>query len=421
MSPPAPEITALPGGLRVATQRMPGVRSAAVGVWVAAGARSESAATNGVSHLLEHMAFKGTESRSARDIAEQVEAAGAYMNAYTGREETAYHLRLLPQDLPLAVDILSDILLRPRFAEEDLAREREVIVQEIGEARDDPSDAVFDGFQESAFPDQPLGRPVMGTPEGVRGLARETLRDYMDAHYRGGGMVLAAAGDVRHDVLVELAERAFADLASDSPPRCEPGRYAGGDARNPRPTGQTYLVLGFEGVPHDDPDFYACVMLASVLGGGMSSRLFQEVRERRGLAYDIHAFAGSFRDTGVFGVSAGTAEKDAGEVLRIVADVLADARERVLPEEIGRAAAQARSGLLMAQESCAGRAESLARHLLVFGRPIGVDEQMDKLAAVDEDALRRTAARVLASPPTLAAVGPDGGVPDVADLRARFR
>lgn len=417
---PPPTVSTLPSGLRVASQNVPGIRTAAVGIWVHAGARNEPAERNGISHLLEHMAFKGTTNRTARQIAEEVESAGAYMNAYTSREETAYHLRILPPTLPLAIDVLSDILLRPTFAAEELAREQSVVIQEIGEARDNPADIVFDQFQRSAFPDQPLGRPILGTPEIVSGIGRETLLAYMDQHYRGGGMVLAAAGDVRHEALVELAAAAFRDLGAATPEPPAPARYRGGIGRAARNLEQTHLVLGFEGVSYSDPDFYATAMFSAILGGGMSSRLFQEVREKRGLAYDIHSFSSSFHDSGIFGIYAGTAEQDAGEVIARTAEEMHGIASSVRPEELDRAMAQARSGMLMGLESCAGQAEALAHQLRIYGRPISVDEHLQRLAAVNRAAVSRVAQRVLASAPTLAATGPLGGLPTDAALRSLF-
>lgn len=417
---PEAAVTTLPSGLRIASQSVPGTRTAAVGVWVHTGARNEPEDRNGISHLLEHMAFKGTTTRTARQIAEEVESAGAYMNAYTGREETAYHLRILPGAFPLAVDVLSDILLNPTFADEELARERSVIIQEIGEARDNPADVVFDRFQTCAYPDQPLGRPILGTPEIVSGIERETLLAYMRQHYRGEAMVLAAAGEVDHEALVNLGAAAFEDIGSTRSDAPAPARYHGGVGEVPRELEQTHLVLGFEGVAYADPDFYAMTMFSAILGGGLSSRLFQEVREKRGLAYDIHSFGSSFHDSGIFGVYAGTAEQDAGEVIRRTAEEIHGVAGNVRPDELDRAMAQARSGLLMGLESCAGQAEALAHQLRIHGRPIPVDEHLRRLADVDRAAVSRIARRVLASEPTLAAIGPLGGLPTNATLRSLF-
>ncbi len=417
---PPPEVTTLPSGLRVASQVVPGVRTAAVGVWVRAGARHEPAERNGISHLLEHMAFKGTTTRTARMLAEEVESAGAYMNAYTGREETAYHLRILPATLPLAVDVLSDILLNPVFAEEELDRERSVILQEIGESHDNPTDVVFDLFQGTAFPDQPLGRPILGTPQIVSEIGRDTLAAYMKQHYCGSTMVFSAAGDVDHDQLVELAGQAFERVTAAAATPVSPAAYRGGKSLGKRDLEQTHLALGFRGVAVKDPDFYAMTMLSAVFGGGLSSRLFQEVREKRGLVYDIHSFSSSFHDSGIFGIYAGTAERNAGEVIRRIAEELQAMTRKVRPEELDRARAQARSAMLMGLESCAGQAEALAHQLRVYGHPVSVDEHLQRLAAVECADLSRVAERVLGSPLTLAAVGPLGGVPGDSELRALF-
>ncbi len=417
---PAADVTTLPSGLRVASQAVPGTRTAAIGVWVHAGARHEPEDRNGISHLLEHMAFKGTTRRTARQIAEEVESAGAYMNAYTGREETAYHLRILPGTFPLAVDVLSDILLNPTFADEELKRERAVIIQEIGESHDNPGDVVFDRFQTCAFPDQPLGRPILGTPDIVSDIERDTLLAYMHEHYLSDTMILVAAGAVDHASLVELAAAAFDPVDRPHAVDPAPAHYHGGVAGISRELEQTHVVLGFEGVAYADPDFYAMNMLSAILGGGLSSRLFQEVREKRGLVYDIHSFSSSFRDSGIFGVYAGTFEQAVGEVIRHTAEEIHGIAGKVRPDELDRAMAQARSGLLMGLESCSGQAEALAHQLRVYGRPVPVDEHLKQLAAVDRAAVSRVARRLLASRPTLAAVGPLGGLPTEVTLRSLF-
>ncbi len=406
-----PKITTLPNGLRVASETMPSVRTAAVGVWVDGGSRSENAETNGISHMLEHMAFKGTPRRSARDIAEEVEASGTYINAYTSREETGYHLRILPESLPLAVDILADILLRPLLKEEDVKLESQVILQEIGEAQAQPEDVIYERFQETAFPEQPLGKPVAGTPERVLGFAGKDLRTHMEKHYRADRMVLAAAGDIQHENLVALARELFDELPGGSPPPHEPAIYAGGTVRVPWDIQHVHLALGFEGIPYDDPDYYALQLFAAILGGGMSSRLFQEIREKRGLAYSVHAYSSSYRDSGTFSIHAGANAKDAEEVLKIICQMLRETKEGFLPEELARVTAQALSGLLMAEESCAGCTDSLAQQLLVFERPIGIDENMHRIREVDENAICQVAERVLSSNPTFATLGPEKWLP----------
>ena len=276
------KVSKLPNGLTVASDSMPGVETVSLGAWVGVGTRHEPAAINGVAHLLEHMAFKGTERRSAYDIAQEIEAVGGHLNAYTSRENTAFYAKVLVDDAPLAVDILADILLNPTFDEEELRRERAVVLQEIGQANDTPDDIIFDRFQEAAYPEQALGRPVLGTAEIVRGIERPTLQDYMTRHYGAAGMVFAAAGKIEHDGFVALAADAFAALPRAASAAVEPAGYVGGDYRETRDLEQVHVLLGFPTVGYLDPDYYTASVLSTLFGGGMSSRLFQEVREKRG-------------------------------------------------------------------------------------------------------------------------------------------
>ncbi len=414
------QITTLPNGLTIVTDTMESVESISVGVWVDVGTRSERADINGVAHLLEHMAFKGTERRSARDIAEEIEAVGGHINAYTSREHTAYYARVLAADLPLAVDILSDILQHSTLEASELERERAVILQEIGQAFDTPDDIVFDHFQAMAYPEQPMGWPVLGTAEVIGRLGRDAALDYMRGHYAAERMVLAAAGRVEHAALVDLALDRFGALESASPGSVETARYAGGDRREPRDLEQVHFVLGFDGLAYDDEDFYTLSVLSTLFGGGMSSRLFQEVREKRGLVYSIYSFSSSYSDGGLFGIYAGTGEAEMEELLPVVAaEALALTRE-VGAEEVQRARAQLKASVLMALESSWARCERLSQHLLTFGRIVSVEEIVSKIEAVDEAAVRRVAGRILSSRPTVAAVGPAGRLEDYDAIAGRF-
>lgn len=413
-------VDTLANGLRVATDRMDGVESATVGVWVGAGTRYEDAQTNGVAHLLEHMAFKGTESRSPQAIAEEIEAVGGSLNAYTSREQTAYHARVLGTDVGLAVDLLADILQRSTFDGDELARERTVVFQEIGQAEDTPDDVIFDRYQTVCYPDQPMGWPILGTLESVDNLSREAIRGYLKRNYLAGHMILAAAGDVDHEHILELAEKAFDALASKAPPTPKPAKYGGGDFREARPLEQLHLVLGFEGLSYRDPDFYALSVYSTLLGGGMSSRLFQEVREKRGLVYSIHSFSASYTDGGLFGIYAGTGEKEAAELLPVIADTIQATAANVEAEEVARAKAQLKAGILMARESSSARAEQLAGQLLIYDRPLSPEEIVAKIEAVDGAAIARVVTRLCKSAPTLAALGPISELEDFARLQARF-
>ncbi len=405
------QVTKLDNGLTVVSEEMPHLESAALGVWVKAGARHERREQHGVAHLLEHMAFKGTTKRSAALIAEEVENVGGEVNAATSVETTAYYARVLKEDVPLAVDVLHDILANSTFDAEELKREQHVILQEIGAANDTPDDLVFDIFQNTAFAGQPIGRPILGTPETVSGFTSDDLRDYLATHYRGPNMVLSAAGAVDHDALVRQADELFGAFPKDMPAAPQPAYYGGGEAMLDRSFQEAQIVLGFEGRAYHVRDFYASQLLATVLGGGMSSRLFQEVREKRGLCYSIYAFHWGFADTGMFGIHAATGEEDLGRLMPVIIDELKRASETIGDDEVNRARAQIRSNLMMSMESPAARAGQIARQILLYGRPIPNEELTERLEAISTERLRDLAGRIFhQSNPTLAAVGPLSGV-----------
>ncbi len=410
----------LANGLRVASDPVDTVQTVSVGVWIEAGARDEDAASCGVSHLLEHMVFKGTERRDARAIAEEIEAVGGHLNAHTSREYTAYYAKVLKDDLALAVDVIADIIQRPVLDPLELDRERTVIVQEIMQVLDTPDDVIFDRFQETAFPHQAMGRSVLGTPELIRGMPRDALVAYLDRHYRASRMVLSAVGNVCHETLVDLAEAAFKGLPGGDHPLREPARYVGGDWRDDRRLEQIHVILGFEGVAFGDPDFYAVSVLSTLLGGGMSSRLFQEVRERRGLVYSIYTFPASFIDSGLFGIYAGTGPDEIEEVVPLVCNEVQKVERDATEAEVSRARAQLKASILMSLESTSARCEQLARQLIVFGRPLPVEEIVRNIEAVDVAAVSAVARRLTVAPPTLTALGPIGRMHAYDRLAERF-
>lgn len=409
-------VTRLPSGLTVVSERMERVETVSFGAYVGTGARHELAEENGVSHFLEHMAFKGTERRTAAQIAEAVENVGGHINAYTAREQTAYYVKLLKEDLALGVDIIGDILSHSAFAPEELERERGVILQEIGQANDTPDDIIFDRFQETAYPDQPMGRPVLGTEALIREMRRDTLMGYMRRHYAAGNTVLAAAGNLEHDKVVDLARQHFADLPAHTPGIAQECLYRGGEFREARDLDQVHIVLGFPSVQYGDPDFYAAMLLSTLLGGGMSSRLFQEIRERRGLVYSIYSFSAPYHDGGLFGIYAGTGESEAEELVPVTLEELRKVQQLVTPEELNRARVQSKAGLLMSLESTGSRCEQLARQLQVFGRVVPVAETVAKIDAVTVDDIRRVAGRIFRGAPTLAAMGPADKVPSLSQI-----
>jgi predicted Zn-dependent peptidase len=415
------EISTLANGLRVVSEDMPQLETASIGVWVDVGARYENADINGVSHLLEHMAFKGTKRRSALAIAEEIEAVGGHVNAYTSREQTAYYAKVMKEDVALAVDILADILQHSTFAEEELERERAVVVQEIAQAHDTPDDVVFDQFQEIVYPDQPLGRTILGPAAQVENYSRAVLADYMARHYRAERMVVVGAGRIEHEALVELAGNAFDALSNANSSNGLTAKYEGGDGRASRELEQVHLVLGFDGIAYGDPDFYTLQLLSTLLGGGMSSRLFQEIRERRGLAYAIFTFASSYTDGGVFGIYCGTGPDNLSELTPVIADEILKVCDEVAAQEVARARAQLKSGLLMSLESSSSRCERLGRHMLIFNRPIPIEEMVAEIDAITAEDVVRVAARILrGSRPSLAALGPVGNLENYDRLAERF-
>ncbi|MCH6588070.1 MAG: insulinase family protein [Proteobacteria bacterium] len=413
-------VSHLANGLTVASDTMETVETVSLGAWVGVGTRHEPAEINGVAHLLEHMAFKGTERRSARDIAEEIEAVGGHLNAYTSRESTAYYAKVLAEDAPLAVDIIADILQHPTFDEAELVRERAVVLQEIGQALDTPDDSIFDRFQETAYPGQAIGRPVLGTSEIVAAIDRSTLQGYMNRHYGTDSMVLAAAGKIEHERFLALVGEAFDSLVSDGTGKPEPASYRGGDYREGRELEQVHVLLGFESVSYLDKDYYTTSVLSTLFGGGMSSRLFQEVRERRGLVYSIYSFHSSYHDGGLFGIYAGTGEDEVEELIPVVCDELSKLSAQVAEEEVARARTQLKASLLMSLEHSGARCEQLAQQILVYGRPLAVDEIVGRIEAVDIAGVRRMADRLAASRPTLASLGPVGRVESFDRVAARF-
>ena len=414
------KVDRLTNGLTVATDEMQEVETASLGIWVGAGTRHETRDINGAAHFLEHMAFKGTRRRSARAIAEEIEAVGGHLNAYTAREQTAYYAKVLRADAPLALDILADILCNSTFDPAEVQRERTVILQEIGQAHDTPDDIVFDYFQETAFPAQPMGWPVLGPATIVQRLTRDELIGYMRRSYGAQGMILAAAGNVPHDRMLTLAEDLLGGVAAEPDLPREAARYTGGDFRQDKDLEQVHFLLGFEGVRSADPEFYAQSVLSTLLGGGMSSRLFQEIREIRGLAYSVYSFASSYDDSGLFGVYAGTGAEDLPELIPVLCGEITRCADTLTAEEVQRAKTQLKAGLLMGRESTSARCEQLASHLQVFGRPLDTAEIVAAVDAVDETAVRGVLDRLLRSKPTVTALGPIAALEDYDAIARRL-
>ena len=411
----------LSNGLRVAVEPMPGLRSASVGVYVTAGGRHERVEQNGVAHFLEHMAFKGTPSRSARRIAEEIENVGGYINAYTGKEMTAYYARVMEADVGLGLELLADILLNPLFDTPDIEVERNVILQEIGQSLDTPDDVIFDWLQEVAYPGQPFGRPILGEPERVRAFGRDDLSGFVAERYAPDQLIVAAAGAVDPDRLIVAAERLFGGLAARPRGLVEPARFTPGERRMSRRLEQAHVALAFEAPAIRDAAAYDAQVYAIALGGGMSSRLFQELRERRGLCYTIFAQAAAYDDTGHITLYAGTGGDQIRELEELAIDELRRAADGFSAEEIARAKAQMTAGLVMGQESPSGRAERLARMLSVWDRIPEIDEILGRIAAVTPGTVRGFGETLLGrAAPAVALLGPVRKAPAQARLAARM-
>lgn len=417
------ELTTLANGFRIVTENMPGLESASIGIWVEAGGRHERLDQNGIAHFLEHMAFKGTRTRSALQIAEAIEDVGGYINAYTSREMTAYYARVLKQDVALGLDVIADILLNPVFDPAEIEVERGVILQEIGQALDTPDDIIFDWLQEVAYPDQALGRTILGPTERVSGFNRDDLQGFVGQHYGPNQMILAAAGAVDHDAIVRQAENLFGHLASVTRPATllQPAVFGGGERREVKTLEQVHFALALEGPHYRDPDIYTAQIYASALGGGMSSRLFQEIRENRGLCYTIFAQAGAYEDTGLTTIYAGTSAEQIGELANLTIDEMKRAAEDMSAAEVARARAQMKAGLLMGLESPSNRAERLSRLLSIWGRIPSVAETVERIDAVttgDVTAFARQMAGKAGA--ALALYGPADAAPSLDALKARL-
>ncbi|EEX08151.1 processing peptidase subunit beta [Ruegeria lacuscaerulensis ITI-1157] len=410
----------LTNGFRIVSEQMPGLQSAAIGIWVTAGGRHERIEQNGIAHFLEHMAFKGTERRSALQIAEAIEDVGGYINAYTSREVTAYYARVLKDDVALAMDVIGDIVLNPVFDPREIEVERGVILQEIGQAHDTPDDVIFDWLQEESYRDQPLGRTILGPTERVSAFSRDDLSTFVAEHYAPDQMILSAAGAVDHDQLMKLAEEMFGHLQPRKGLPAEPARFTGGEARRDKALEQAHFALALESPGYRDDEIYTAQIYSTALGGGMSSRLFQEVRETRGLCYTIFAQTSAYADTGTTTIYAGTSADQVGELATITIDEMKRAAEDMSPEEVARARAQMKAGILMGLESPSNRAERLARLVQIWGRVPPLEETVAKIDAVSTADVRAFAEKMaVQAPAALALYGPVGGAPTLEQLQER--
>ncbi len=415
----APQLHRLPNGFRVVTEHMPGLESASIGIWVSAGGRHERVSQNGIAHFLEHMAFKGTKRRSALQIAEEIEDVGGYINAYTSREVTAYYARVLKDDVALGLDVIADILRNPVFDPHEIEVERGVILQEIGQSLDTPDDVVFDWLQEAAFPDQPIGRTILGPSERISAFSRADLSEFVAEHYGPGQMILSAAGAIDHDAVLRMAEDLFGDMEARPALVAEPARFAAGERREIKPLEQAHFTFGLEAPGYRDDAFFTSQVFASAFGGGMSSRLFQEAREKRGLCYSVFAQVGSYSDTGMMTIYAGTSGEDIAGLADLCVDELKRAADDMSEAEVARARAQMKAGMLMGLESPSARAERLARLVGIWDRVPPLSETIDKIDAIDVARVRTFAAQMAGQ--GAAAMALYGPVSQARDLQTLTR
>ena len=417
------QLHTLSNGFRIVTENMPGLKSSSIGIWVQAGGRHERLDQNGIAHFLEHMAFKGTKTRSALQIAESIEDVGGYINAYTSREMTAFYARVLEDDVALGLDVISDILLNPVFDPAEIEVERGVILQEIGQVLDTPDDIIFDWLQEVAYPDQALGRTILGPTERISNFNRDDLQNFVAEHYGPNQMILSAAGAVDHDAIVRQAEALFGHLPAvpRAPELMQPAKFGGGERRENKALEQVHFALALEGPTYLDPAIYTAQVYANAMGGGMSSRLFQEVREKRGLCYTIFAQAGAYEDTGLTTIYAGTSAEQIEELTNVTIDEMKRAADDMSAAEVARARAQMKAGLLMGLESPSSRAERLARLLSIWNRIPSIDETIERIDDVTTGDVKGFAEQMAGQAGTaMALYGPAEAAPTLDALKARL-
>jgi predicted Zn-dependent peptidase len=402
-------------GLRIVTEEVPSVRSAAVGIWVNVGSRDETPAVAGASHFLEHLLFKGTTRRNALEISSSIEAVGGEMNAFTSKEYTCFYARVIDTDLPMAIDVVSDLITSSIVSALDVDAERKVVLEEIAMRDDDPSDLVHDLYAETYYGDTQLGRPILGTVDSIKSMSRNAVFNYYKKRYLPQDLVVAVAGNIKHKKVVEMVERALsADgfLDVKGAPQIRGNEVMRKAKQNPvgiitRKTEQAHMFYGMEGVARHDDRRFAMGILASALGGGMSSRLFQEIREKRGLAYSVYAYAQQFAGSGQIGFYAGCNPTKAIEVIEIIREVLSDVAEHGMThEEINRAKGAVRGSLVLSQEDSGSRMSRIGKNEIVYGHVMGFDEILHEISSVTHEDVRKVASEFLTKTPTLALVGP---------------
>ena len=408
--------------LHIATDHIPSVETVSVNFLVKSGSRHEKQADNGISHFLEHMAFKGTTSRTARNIAEEFDMIGGNFNAYTSRERTVYYAKVLKENIDVAVDILADILQNSLFEEEEIQKEKDVILQELAQTIDTPDDFIFDHFQEVAYPKQSLGRSILGTKEFITSTTKEQLTNYINNNYGSNNVFASAAGNVEHNQFSDLINQKFSNYSNIVKTHEEAANYVGGDIRINKDLEQIHFILGLEGVSYLHDDYYVQQICSVILGGGMSSRLFQKVREEKGLAYNISSFCNNFSDTGLFSIYSGTNEKNINELIDISIQEMFNLADNITDSELVRAKAQVKASLLMSQESTVSRAEKLGGNYAFLGHYLTVQELINKVNNITTDDIKRCFKNLFNnnSQPTVATIGKIDNMYSYEDIRKKL-
>ena len=401
-------ISRLSNGIRVVTDSQPNADSVTLGAWVGVGSRFEKESESGISHFLEHMAFKGTISRSALQIAEEIERVGGFINAYTGQDVTAYHARMLKKDMDIGLNIIADITQHATMDEKELNTEKGVIIQEINMYKDQPHFVANTNFDEAAFPNQPLGRNIAGDPQVIRDMTPTKMLNYVRSHYATDKIVISAVGPIKHNEFVQKCEKLFSDFKLKTTPTPQPGRYKGGFKYVKTNHEQVNLIVGFQSESYTSPDIWKSKLLATILGGGMTSRLFQEIREKRGLVYTIHAYSSAETDTGIWGVYAGTGEKELSVLMPVLLDELKKATQKITLEEVAQAQTRIEAALLMRNEDISEHADMNAIEILRYGKVRTKESLVKAIQSVTPEDIQEYATKIFATTPTVSCLGPIG-------------
>ncbi|MBR1915471.1 MAG: insulinase family protein [Alphaproteobacteria bacterium] len=398
--------TTLKNGLNIITSRRPETETVSLGIWVNTGSAYETKDVNGISHFIEHMVFKGTKKRDALAISEDIENVGGQTNAYTSREFTAFYAKMLKSDVELAIDVIADFITSPTFDAEEMKKEKEVVIQEIKQSIDTPDDAIFDYFQEKAFENLPLGRTILGPSETVRSFDASQMRAYMKTHYGADNMIVVAVGNIDHEAFVKMVDDRLGTYHNKTDFKAEKQTYTGGFCIEQRDIEQAHVLLGFNGIEYKNPMYYPVTVFSTIFGGSMSSRLFQEIREKRGLVYTVYSFTNSHTQSGLFGIYAGTSADELKTLMPVMTDEIKKITdEKVSDKELSRAKTQLKASMLMALESSSSTAEVMARQYLIHGRIIPTDEVVSRIDAVTKDDIQKAAQLLFSSDPTYALLG----------------